>query len=384
MLKKTFNTAVKFLFAIGLIATFASCKKDTYPPEENKPTLKVEGLSDTLATYETKRLYQYLKNLQGKGMLVGQQFFTYYRQSGTDDFATTNSSDCKTSTGSHPAMLGVNYDFDPAILRAHIINTYRQGGIVTVHWTTDNPVTGGDHHDLTPAVSAIIKGGAKYEYYKSILRIMADFYKSLKDDNGKLIPIIFRPYHENFSYDKWWGADHCTAADYVQLYRQTISYLRDSLNVHNLITAYAPNTPSDYSGAYGERYPGDDVVDIMGFDRYGGALNVNIFANNLVEDCRLVVNFAEARNKVAAITEAGVGNGIQNTNDPQWFTKAFGSVLLDPVAKKVVYWLTWSNNQPGYYFIPLPGQLTYDDFKVFANNPYTLFLNDLPNTIYHD
>lgn len=370
------------LFTLILTTLFYSCKKEEQPVPDTPPSFKVEGLSDTLATYETKKLYSYLKGVSGTGMLVGQQFFTYYRQSGTDDYCVNNMSDCFATTGSHPAILGVNYDFDPAILRAHILNTYKQGGIITVHWTMDNPVTGGDHHDLTPAVSAIIKGGSKYEYYKTILQTMANFYKGLKDDHGKLIPIIFRPFHENFSNDKWWGANYCTAADYVQLFRQTVSYLRDTLNVHNLLYAYAPNTPSDYIESYTTRYPDDDVVDIMGFDRYGGSTNTSNFANHLLQDCQLVVNFADARKKVAAITEAGVGNGTENTTDPNWFTNVFNYIFQDPVGKRVVYWLTWSNNQPRYYWIPLAGQLTYDDFISFYNNPYTIFQKDLPSTIY--
>lgn len=372
---------------LSIICCVVSCIKpgDGFnpPPIVQPPNTIIPGLSDTLATPETKALYAYLKDVSGKGLLFGQQYSTYFLQNSVDELCTKNISDCFTSVGQHPAILGVNYTDDAAMLKAHIINTFRQGGVINVHWTFGNPlVPGSDHHNLTPgAVASIIKGGSKYEFYKQTLTTMAQFYKSLVYD-GKLIPIIFRPYHENYSSDKWWRADLCTPQEYIALYRETVSYLRDSLGVHNLLFAYAPNTPSDNNINYIDRYPGDDVIDIIGFDRYGGAEDVAKFSNNLVKDCQVVVNFAEARNKVAAITEAGVGNGIQNTNVADWFTKAFNPVMNDPVAKKVAYWLTWRNKNPNNYWIPLPGQFTYNDFVTFYNNPYTLFLNDLPKDIY--
>lgn len=341
----------------------------------------IPGLSDPLATPETKALYAYLKNVSGKGLLFGQQYSTYYKQSGSDELCTKNMSDCFTSVGQHPAVLGLNYTDDPKLLRAHILNTFKQGGIITVHWTMGNPVTGGNHHDVTPAVYSILKGGSKYEAYKQTLQSMAQFYKSLVVD-GKLIPIIFRPFHENYSLDKWWAENYCKPEEYKRLYRETVTYLRDSMGVHNLLFAYAPNTPSDNKKNYIDKYPGDDVIDIIGFDRYGGAIDVDKFANNLLKDCQVVVNFAEKRNKVAAITEAGVYKGIQNATNPNWVTTAFNPLMNDPVAKKVAYFLTWNNKSPKSYWVPLPSQKTYSDFVSFYKNPYTLFLNDLPKDIY--
>ena len=54
-----------------------------------------------------------------------------------------------------------------------------------------------------------------------------------------------------------------------QLWRYTIHYLRNEKNIHNLL--YAFNTDKFSSGdEYLERYPGDDLIDILGFDIYQG------------------------------------------------------------------------------------------------------------------
>ena len=60
---------------------------------------------------------------------------------------------------------------------------------------------------------------------------------------------------------------NCTPDELKQLYHFTESYLRDIKNVHNLLYAY--NTDRFYSKEeYLERYPGDEWVDIIGFDIY--------------------------------------------------------------------------------------------------------------------
>ena len=63
------------------------------------------------------------------------------------------------------------------------------------------------------------------------------------------------------------GKNHCPADELMQLYRFTETYLRDVKNVHNLL--YAFNTDRFGSEAeYLERYPGDEYVDVIGFDIY--------------------------------------------------------------------------------------------------------------------
>jgi len=345
--------------------------------------LSANAQVDSNATSETKSLYCYLKSVQGKSLIVGQQFFTYNGQNFTDNDCLLDTSDCLTSTGSHPALLGVNYYKDSTIIKDHILNIYNHGGIATMQWTMNNPVTGGSSNDTTPAVDSILPGGSKYNFYRKVLDTLGNFCKHLVGGNNELIPVIFRPFHECTGNSDWWGADFCTNTQYIALFQSTVSYLRDTLGVHNLLYAYAPAHPADYlPQLYSYRYPGDAFVDIIGFDRYNKD-NQN-YSNLLLQDCDTVVLFAERRNKVAAITESGVKNGVQNTAINSWFTSQFLNPLLsDTIAKKVAYWLTWTNTSPTSYWVPLPSQPTYQSYDSLYNNPYTLFLKDLPSTIYN-
>jgi mannan endo-1,4-beta-mannosidase len=383
--KKPMKTLSLLTLAIILLCTSA-CKKDA---EEITPTLTTArqittgqpGMSDQSATAETKSLFCYLRNMMGKGLLVGQQLSTYSGQGFVDDYCQLNKSDCKTGVGSHPAILGLNYNKDGAILRAHIFNTYNQHGIITMHWPMDNPVTGGSAQDTTPAAYAILPGGFRHEFYKQTLDTLGNFFKSLVDSNNKLIPIIFRPFHENTGNNYWWAAGTCTREHYRELYQFTVSYLRDTLGVHNVLYAYAPSRPSDRSETYLYRYPGDKYVDIIAFDRYNKD-NEN-YTELLLNDCRTVVAFAMERSKIAAISESGVKDGLVNTAKSNWFMTQFLTPLLqDTEAKKVAYWLTWTNSSPTSYWVPLSGQPTFNSFDKLYKDPYTLFLNDLPSTIY--
>ena len=89
----------------------------------------------------------------------------------------------------------------------------------------------------------------------------------VKDDKGTLIPVVFRMYHEHTGAWFWWGSKQCTPEEYKQLWIMTVEYLRDKKNVHNLLYAYSPSETKN-EAEYLERYPGDEYVDIVGYDCY--------------------------------------------------------------------------------------------------------------------
>ena len=120
-----------------------------------------------------------------------------------------------------------------------------------------------------PAVKYIIPGGTYHEKYKSILQTIGSLAKSIKGKDGKLVPMIFRPYHEFDGDWFWWGKSHCTMDEFTTLWKFTVSYLRDSLGVHNFIYAFSPDNKYNSEAEYLERYPGDEWVDILGVDNYG-------------------------------------------------------------------------------------------------------------------
>ena len=370
---KKFISIFFFLF-ISLI--FCSKKNAT----ESLPNKEIEapGIVDQNATYETKALYLNLKKMMGKGIMFGHQDDTAY---GIDWAYTPLRSDVKEVCGSYPAVYGwdigdignpANLDgvgFD--LMKLLIKQAYKRGGINTVSMHIDNPVSGGDAWNVTGAVDQILPGGAKYAEYKKLLDLVADFFTSLKGDNGELIPVIFRPYHEHTGSWFWWGQNNCSKEEFIALWQFTVTYLRDEKNVHNLLYAYSPNGYIS-NAKYLERYPGDDFVDVFGLDTYN--LRNNDQKTEFVRQLNRVVLLAQQRNKIPALTEVGL-NKIPINN---WWTEfLLKPIKSDSASKKIVYLLVWRNWTREHHFAPFPGHASVPDFLKFYQDPYTIFEDDL-------
>jgi mannan endo-1,4-beta-mannosidase len=348
-----------------------------------------QNLIDKNATKETKALFSNLSKLSKNHILFGHQHATEY---GHGWFAEEDRSDVKSVTGSHPAVIGVDFSGlsgspDSIIertergLRKTIADTYDRGGVTTVSWHFLNPVSGGGFYWVDsiskPAVKYIIPGGSDHEKYKRILKTIADFVKSVKGKNGTLAPMIFRPYHEFDGDWFWWGRSHCTIQEFKSLWRFTISYLRDSLAVHNFIYAFSPDNKFTSEEEYTERYPGNEWVDMLGVDNYGdfgrdGKYNLEAGIRKL----KIVSDYAIKNKKLAAFTETG----LESIPNPAWWT---GVLLKALQAEKVnlCYVLVWRNDtkSPTHFYAPYPGQVSAPDFIEFYNDKYTLFEKDLKN-----
>src|SRR5690606_4450272 len=111
-------------------------------------------------------------------------------------------------------------------MRTLMLDAYKKGGVITVSWHLDNPTSGGDSWDKTPAVSDIISGGKHHEKYKEWVARVADFFKSVTVDKEP-IPIVFRPFHEMNGGWFWWGEGNCSSEDYKTLWKETVNLLRN-------------------------------------------------------------------------------------------------------------------------------------------------------------
>lgn len=345
-------------------------------------------LIDKKATKETNALYYNLYNLSKNNILFGHQHATEYGHGWRGE---ENKSDVKSVTGSHPAVIGVDFSGlsgrpDSTIektkiaLRKNIADTYDRGGVTTVSWHFYNPVTPTDFYwkdsVSAPAVKMIIPGGSHHEKYKQILQTIGNFAKSVKGKDGKTVPMIFRPYHEFDGDWFWWGRSHCTIEEFTGLWKFTVSYLRDSLGVHNFIYAFSPDNKFNSEAQYLERYPGTEWVDMVGFDDYGDFGRYGIYKlDSGIIKLKIVNDFALKANKLAAFTETGL-ESIPNTS---WWTE---TLLKSLQANKLqlVYVLVWRNDvtSPTHYYAPFPGQVSEKDFIKFYDDPYTLFEKDLP------
>jgi len=344
-------------------------------------------LIDPLATKETKALFNNLHKLSQKYILFGHQHATQYGHGWVGD---ENRSDVKSVTGSHPAVIGVDFsglsgrpenmiEKEKASLRKNIADTYNRGGVTTVSWHFNNPVTPTSFYWNDSAVAAAVKnivpGGTHHEQYKTILRTIAELAKSVKGNDGKAVPMIFRPYHEFDGDWFWWGKSHCTVDEFKTLWRFTVTYLRDSLQVHNFIYAFSPDNTFTTEEEYLERYPGNAYVDMVGMDNYGnfgryGKYNLDSGYQKL----KIVSDFAIKSNKLAAFTETG----LESIPDTDWWTDKL-LATLQRSKLKLCYVLVWRNDSksPTHYYAPFPGHVSEQNFLQFYNDPYTLFEEDL-------
>jgi len=337
---------------------------------------------DPHATEETIHLYRHLKEIPVKGFLFGHQEDLAYGVGWKD---IPGRSDVKDVTGDYPALYGwelgrIELDHDVNIdgvpfdkIKEFIRQGYDRGGVITISWHLNNPLTGGTAWQPAPGtVASILPGGEKNALYKSWLDKIAAFMLSLKGEKGEYIPVIFRIFHELNGNWFWWGGKNCTAVEMKQLWQFTVSYLRDEKGVHNLLYAYNTDRFST-ADAWLEKYPGDQWVDVAGFDIYQ-AYNIiknEDFVREFGQTLTRLENIASEHHKIAALTEFGY-NGLPDSN---WWTGTFLSTLQ---GHKLAYVMAWRNagEKPGgehEFYVPYKGQGSAADFVRFYEQPSTLF-----------
>jgi|GEM_PF-395374 len=385
---------------------------DSIPGQEPKNPLaaiKPDGRATAMET-ETKKwlvdknaiplvsdLYYNLKRNAASKILVGQQGAT---KSGVIDEThswsndqsnmdvSRNRSDFKTITGSYPAVYGFDFNrvtdfvkgnawyvYEQDILRELAIDAYKRKGVLTFCWHVRNPVTDSSFYwEKSPveAVSQILPGGQFHAKFKDMLKQIADFDKTLVDKNGQWIPVIFRPWHEMDGSWFWWGKGHCSVEQYKQLYQYTVSYLKDTLGVHNMLFAWSPDRNFTDENSYITYYPGDAYVDLVGFDEYED-LKPNYPIEIAADKIKIVSDFALQHNKIAAMTETG----LQHIPDTTWFTQRLLKALTMH-SVQLSYVLFWANS-PWEYWIPYKGHPAENDFVEFCQNPYLQIGSNMPD-----
>lgn len=258
-------------------------------------------LCDKNATPEAKGLMRYLKDMYGNHMLTGQQ--EIYGGGHTEDSPNGYSGAdllgfesefewIKKNFGVYPAIRGFDlmnfnplYGWDDGSVE-RIIEWGQKGGIPTICWHINLPkdfenYTLGEELDWESCsyepkkitgfsvANATVEGTKEYEYVQLATKCLAEELLKVQDEN---IPVIFRPYHEaQGNYDVyemgtgawfWWGQDG--PEPYKALWKQLYTDLTEKYGLHNLIWEY---NSYDYATS-APWYPGDEYVDIVGYDKY--------------------------------------------------------------------------------------------------------------------
>lgn len=365
------------LLTLALVT--AGCAPGRAPGQEGSEPV------DPDATPETRALFTSLRALADSVVLFGHQDDLAY---GVTWWNEPGRSDVRDVTGAYPAVFGwelgriekggpESLDRVPFHrIRDWMAQAYELGGVNTVSWHADNPVSGGDSWDTEEAVAAILPGGAQHDLYRSWLDTLADFFLSVRAPGGEHVPIVFRPFHEMSGGWFWWGAGHVTPEDYQSLWRFTVEYLRDDRGVHNLLYAYSPawSVGSSREGFW-TWYPGDQYVDVLGFDAY--------LSNPpaVSADLAWLAEEAGARGKIPAFTETGY-EAIPN---PDWWTDQLLTAFTGhPGAHRIAWVLVWRNanaelDRAGHFYAPYPGHPSAGDFVRFKEHPLIRFADELPD-----
>jgi mannan endo-1,4-beta-mannosidase len=379
------KTWVVLCIALPMVVVMG-CSQKMVAANGMSPAPPALQLADANATAETKALFQNLMQLSASHTLFGHQHATEYGHGWAGD---ENRSDVKSVTGSHPAVIGVDLmgftgrpqeeiKREKERLRKIVTDTYNRGGVITVAWHFSNPVSGGGFYwkdsVSLPAVKYIIPGGEAHSQYKGILQSIGEWAKSTKGQDGKSVPMIFRPFHEFDGGWFWWGAPHCTKEEFISLWRFTVSYLRDSVGVHNFLYAFSPDNRFNTEAEYLDRYPGDEWVDLVGMDNYGDMGRDGYKLDAAIRKLKIVSDYAVKKGKLAAFTETG----LESIPNPVWWNDALLKVMKAD-GMRLCYVLVWRNDQhsPTHYYAPFPGHSSVPDFLKFYNDPYTLFEKDL-------
>lgn len=376
------------IIPICLTGIFLLCSLQSNSQDLNK---KRAALVDRHATSETAALFSNLKEIEKNHILVGQHDATLYGHSWAGD---DNRSDIKDVCGSHPALVGFDFALvtnnnqsDQARQRTEkvlqrIEEVYNRGAVVTMCWHSNNPFNGetawvDTTKTVVNTVKELLPGGKAHQIYKDKLKQIAQMALSAKGADGKLIPIIFRPFHEMEGGWFWWGRPYRTPEEFKALWRFTVEYLRDTLNVHNFLYAFSTDCKFTTREQYLIDYPGDKYVDVMGMDDYwdfrpDGANNPQLAA----EKIKIVSDYAQEKGKLAAMTETG----LESIQDSTWFTQKLLPVLRYKDTK-LAYVMFWRNDtkMKHHFYAPYPGQISVPDFLKFYKDDYTLFENDLKN-----
>jgi len=342
--------------------------------------------SDPEATPEAKQLFSRLLKIQEKGIMYGHQ----------DDLMTGRTwwyepdrSDTKETVGDYPGVagfelgeleLGGKLSLD-SIEFAHITERvkwfHKQNGIITVSWHCVNPITSqwpgvkepngaGSAWDVNMlsstglnAVQSVLPGGINHAMFNTWLDRSARFFSQWRDENGKQIPFIFRPYHEHSGSFFWWGKTRCYDEEYAALWKYTVNCLR-SKGLHNILYAY--NTDKVYSPEeYLKGYPGDEYIDMLSIDWYGQGEE---FTKSVDKALLFTTQLANERHKLHALSECG-----PISEDLQRILSKYSSSYL----------LTWRHTPPRGNVREVKKTRHEELLEIMKRDKRYLFLSDIQN-----
>ncbi len=338
------------------------------------------GNQQTQNSKEVNLLSQ-LKKVKTEGVLFGHQDDLAY---GIDWHYPNGTSDVKRVAGDFPALYGWelggleldhSHNLDSVSFKdMHdiAVKVNEMGGVNTFSWHPYSVIDSvSSWSPDSEVVKHIIPGGDYHEAFKLQLDKIVTFFKSLQTNDGSQIPFIFRPWHEMDGTWFWWGAKSCTTEDFQKLFQFTVHYLRQQ-GLSQMLVAYSPDRSFESPEAYLTWYPGDAYVDILGMDNYHD-LKVEGGVAKAIEKLHWVIQLANEKDKVSALTETG----LENVTDSTWYVNKLGAVLSDSiVAQNISYVMVWRNDPKVHFFFPYPEHASAKSAQELLTKPQMFLLSD--------
>lgn len=182
-----------------------------------------------------------------------------------------------------------------------------EGGIVTIcwHWNAPEPYLNangkawweGFYSDGTTFDLAAALDGSDPEGYDYLIRDIDAIAEILAQLDDNHVPVLWRPLHEGGGDPQWnnpwfwWGSSGAEA--YKELWKLMYDRLTNYHKINNLIWVW--------NGQQLSYYPGDEYVDILGYDIYADAQD-----SSSQSDTFKYTQSATGTRKIVALTENGV------------------------------------------------------------------------------
>ena len=349
---------------------------------------------DPDATAETKNLMSYLASVYGNNIISGQQEIYMY---GPHDFEYEFEY-LKEKTGHYPAIRGFDFLNSANILYGSEDGTTdrmidwvkNKNGIVTASWhitvpkkmegykVGDTNITWGDAtydpKETDFVTSNVLKEGTvEREYYLKALEALAGQIQKLQDAN---VPLIFRPLHEAEGGGGetgswfWWGKEGSKV--YKELWKLTYDTLVNEYGLHNIIwewNSYNFDTSENW-------YPGDEYVDIIGYDKY----NCTVYLEENNWQPSLVHNDSAISSTFYGIMEKYSSKKMVAMAENDSFS------TVDNLTSEKAGWLyfcTWyDGGSDKINFLSNPTFNTLEDTIEMYQSDYCITLDELPEDLY--
>lgn len=321
-------------------------------------------LSNPNADEHTRSLYKFLCDIYGKYSLAGQ-----YADKGRE---SNEFKKITAKTGKTFAVLGLDvsgYSLT-SIEHGQQSNTVEYaydwynnaGGIVQLCWHWTAPGEYALNHADSPWYSSFYKEGSAVDLdkimngedergYELIVKDIDNMSEQLARLRDAGVPVLWRPLHEASGGWFWWG--NCQPESYIKLWDLMYDKMTNEHGLTNLIWVW--------NGQSRDWYPGDETVDINGWDIYAG-MRVDSSQSGRFAD--MAYNYGTTT-KLIALTENGC------VMDPD-------KVMRDNA--RWLFWGTWSDPFTMKMNVVINDEYTTEELLIKAyNHERVLTLDELPD-----